>query len=814
MAKDKKFYEFRALAGSAAELWIYEEVGGDWWSTGVTAVDLCQELAQLNVMSIDVRINSPGGSVSDGLAIYNALKRHPANVTTYIDGLAASIASVIALAGNTVVMAENALFMIHNPWTCAQGDSDDMRKAADILDKFGESIATAYCNKTGMSQEEVLAAMDVGTWYTATEAKAAGFVDQIGDELQIAASAKKFDLKQRGFKNMPGSILPKASATVDGPGKTHALQLVQDGKVDKTADWSFTATDGDKILGDPADWPEYGKWFLGVDDAEGKETKAHYKYPFGKDGKVFRSAVIAAKDYAGAQKETEIETAASHLLAEIDKAKTSAKTGKKVKADTGDDDPDEMECYCTGCAPEMDCEDCENCPTCINPLNTEAVNASTTHAPKGRNQEVLVMAEETIIPANGVRDFNAEANTIVAMCQHSNCTGNIAEFVAAKLTPNEVGEKILDLMASGKIHIPAAEAPPVVDLGKDAKKYSYTNAIGLMAKQQLTKEKPSGLEWEVHQTLAKANSITYQDRGGILIPHRVQNTALTSTGVNTGAETVFQEYGEFIDILRNMMVSTRMGARLLTGLKGPINFPKQTAASSGNWMAENSGADTTQSNPTFGTVTLHPKTFMAQGALSRQLIVESTPDIEGIVRNDLAEINALGWDLASLHGTGLNNQPTGIYNAAGVNAVAFGGVPGYGHMVDMSTAVANYNALLGATGYVTTPAMAGKMMQTLVAASAGSKMIWDGTQIDGQMAGYKAFGSNQVSSTLGAGAEHGIIFGNWQDLMIGLWGALEILVDPYTLAGQGLLKITTFQMIDIALRRAQSFSKSTGATIV
>lgn len=457
------------------------------------------------------------------------------------------------------------------------------------------------------------------------------------------------------------------------------------------------------------------------------------------------------------------------------------------------------------------------------------------------------MAEETNIPANGVRDFTAEANTIVAMCTHSNCPEKTAEFIAAKFTPNEVGQKILDLMASGAIHTPASEAASIVDLGKDAGKYSYCKAIALRARQQEFHEKPAGLEWEVHQDLAAKNSKNYVDKGGILIPHRlgagsnpaardaaanatikasaalrsgntveamrILNTALTTTG--TSGDTVFQEYGEFIDILRNMMVTTRMGARVLTGLKGPVNFPKQTGASTGYWMGENSGTDVTQSSVTFGTVQLTPKTFMAQGALSRQLIVESTPDVEGIVRTDLAEIHALGWDFAALFGTGTSNQPTGLYNLTGVNAVAMGGIPTFGNLVNMVTAVATFNALLGATGFVTNPLMAGKMMQTLDFPTAASgRPIWTGTHIDGIMAGYKAFASNQVSSTLGAGAESGILFGNWNDLLIGMWGALEILVDPYTLAGQGLLKVTSYQMIDIECRRAASFTKSTGATIV
>jgi hypothetical protein len=143
-----------------------------------------------------------------------------------------------------------------------------------------------------------------------------------------------------------------------------------------------------------------------------------------------------------------------------------------------------------------------------------------------------------------------------------------------------------------------------------------------------------------------------------------------------------------------------------------------------------------------------------------------------------------------------------------------GGVPTFGKLIDMVTEVAKDNALLGNLSFVTTPGMAGKLAQTLVASAAGSEMIWEGTVIGGTMGGYSAAASNQVSSTLVGGAEHGILFGNWSDMIIGLWGGgLEIVVDPYSLKKQGLIEVTTFQMVDIAARHAESFCKATGATI-
>lgn len=188
-----------------AEIWIYEQIGEDWWSgEGITAKGFQKELSAIKAKEIDLHINSPGGNVFDGITIYNLLKQHPAKVTTYIDGLAASIASVIALAGDSVTMAENALWMMHNPSGMVMGTSQDMRSMADVLDKVRSSIATAYVGKSGKSEDEVYALMDDETWMTAEEAKSAGLVDDIGSEMDLAACAKFVPVMDKaGFKHIP-----------------------------------------------------------------------------------------------------------------------------------------------------------------------------------------------------------------------------------------------------------------------------------------------------------------------------------------------------------------------------------------------------------------------------------------------------------------------------------------------------------------------------------------------------------------------------------------------------------------------------------
>lgn len=179
-----------AAAETSAEVYIYGDIGESWWDETITARDFVKDIAALDVDQLTVRINSVGGSVPDGLAIYNALKRHPAAVTVSIDGMAMSIASLIAMAGSTVEMAENAILMIHAPWTYAAGNSVDMRETADMLDKWAEAMATSYAAKTGKDQADVLALLTDGVdhYYTAAEAIAEGFVDTVVSALPIAAS--------------------------------------------------------------------------------------------------------------------------------------------------------------------------------------------------------------------------------------------------------------------------------------------------------------------------------------------------------------------------------------------------------------------------------------------------------------------------------------------------------------------------------------------------------------------------------------------------------------------------------------------------
>ena len=189
----QKFYALEKSDNGEATIHLYDEVG----AFGAGSKEFLADLGKLDGQHIHLRINSPGGSVVEGTAIYNALRRHKGGVTVHIDALAASMASVIAMSGSPVYIADNALLMIHNPWTVSMGESKDLRKEADLLDKLKSTLVNAYTRKTGMEQDQIAEMMDAETWLDAVEAVALGFADAIEEGVAAAATATPEMLRAR-----------------------------------------------------------------------------------------------------------------------------------------------------------------------------------------------------------------------------------------------------------------------------------------------------------------------------------------------------------------------------------------------------------------------------------------------------------------------------------------------------------------------------------------------------------------------------------------------------------------------------------------
>ena len=206
-SKKNKFWSFKALDEKTGELSLYGEISNiSWWGDEVTPQQFKDDLNALgDIDTLNVYINSPGGDVFAGQAIFSILKRHKASVNVFIDGLAASIASVIAMAGDTIVIPRNAMMMVHNPWTVAVGNAAELRESADRLDKVGESVIEAYLSKATLDKKKLVELLDAETWLSAEDCLEYGFADEIEETKQVAACIDK-DILGR-YKNTPKDLL-------------------------------------------------------------------------------------------------------------------------------------------------------------------------------------------------------------------------------------------------------------------------------------------------------------------------------------------------------------------------------------------------------------------------------------------------------------------------------------------------------------------------------------------------------------------------------------------------------------------------------
>jgi len=223
---NKNWFNIKAESSSEiADIYIFDEIG----AYGVTAQGFIEEIKAFKDVPMNLHINCVGGDVFEGMAIYNVLRKRTAKTTIYIEGIAASMGSVIALAGDEVIMAENSLFMIHNAWGGAMGEASEMRKTAALLEKISGEIADIYIKKTRLPYDKVQEMMDEETWLSADEAFNLGFVDSISDAIKVAA---KYDVSK--FKNITDKeIQNKLSVNLKSKKMTEELKSWFNAKVDE-----------------------------------------------------------------------------------------------------------------------------------------------------------------------------------------------------------------------------------------------------------------------------------------------------------------------------------------------------------------------------------------------------------------------------------------------------------------------------------------------------------------------------------------------------------------------------------------------------
>jgi len=404
------------------------------------------------------------------------------------------------------------------------------------------------------------------------------------------------------------------------------------------------------------------------------------------------------------------------------------------------------------------------------------------------SEEVNVEA----VAADAARSAQKEAAQIFELGARHNMSDKAAEAVREGHSLAEFRGVVLDSIGD----------KPLVseDIGmsqKEVKRFSLSRAIRALANPSDRKaQEEAAFEFEASRAAAEAYGVTAQ---GLMIPADVlRQWSQRDLNTSDDSSLVPEDFraGDFIDVLRNQSSVMQAGARMLQGLSGNVAIPKKASASSAGWIATE-GGDASESEATFSQVTMTPKTVGAFTEVTRQMMMQASPDIEALIRDDLTQSIALAIDLGALAGSGSSGQPTGIKNTSGINApTSFAAAnPTFAEVVAMETAVAEDNALLGNLAYILPASMYGALKTTEKATNTAQFVVEPGGTING----YRAIVSNQVTAG-------DLYFGNFNDLLVGMYGGLDILVDPYTSSASGTVRVRALQSVDVAVRNAVSFA--------
>ena len=331
---------------------------------------------------------------------------------------------------------------------------------------------------------------------------------------------------------------------------------------------------------------------------------------------------------------------------------------------------------------------------------------------------------------------------------------------------------------------------------KEASRFSLVRAINALANPTDRRaQEAAAFEFECSRAAADQYGKSAQ---GIMLPGDVLRNWTRDLNSSDESELFTDDFrgGEFIDVLRNASSVMQAGARMLGGLSGDVKIPKKTSAAAAGWIATEGGASS-ESEMVVGQVSMAPKTLGAHTDVTRQLLIQSSMDVEAMMREDLAQAIATAIDLAGLEGSGSSGQPTGILNTSGVNTVtAFAAAnPTFAEVVTLETAIAEDNALLGNLAYILPASMYGALKTTEKASGTAQFVVEPGGSING----YRGIVSNQCTAG-------NLYFGNFADLLIGMFGGLDIVVDPYTNSTSGTVRVVALQSVDVAVRHAVSFA--------
>jgi len=420
-----------------------------------------------------------------------------------------------------------------------------------------------------------------------------------------------------------------------------------------------------------------------------------------------------------------------------------------------------------------------------------AASAAITTTPVPEMEDTTPDME--VVRAEAVEAERSRIAEVTSLCNKHGMEDLGRQLVESGRSINEARAAVLEKLniKEEPVNMKAAE---IGLTEKESRSFSFLRAINYLANpgDRAAREAAS---FEIEASEAAANKEGRASRG-ITIPMDVMKRDLNVGTATAGGNLVETELdsANFIDLLRNASALDQAGATVLTGLSGNVNIPRQSGAATAYWVAE-SGSPT-ESQPTIDQVSLSPKTCGAFTDFSRKLMIQSSIDVENMVRGELAKVLALEIDRVGLYGSGSSNQPLGLKDTTGVLTEDFAAnTPTFSEVVALESDVAGANALLGSPVYLMNSAMRGAL-KTAEKASNTAQFIYT----DDEVNGYRAVVSNQVAS-------NDLWFGNFSDLIIAYFSGLDLMVDPYTGSTSGTVRVVALQDVDVAARHGASFSR-------
>ena len=433
--------------------------------------------------------------------------------------------------------------------------------------------------------------------------------------------------------------------------------------------------------------------------------------------------------------------------------------------------------------------------------DTAAPAADPTQPPK-QPMETTINLDE--VRAQAAADERSRVASITALCREHKADDLAQGLIERGATESEAMKDVLAAIGkrAKQSATPAAAAQPIAgasaDIGltdKEARSFSFLKAMrAQLFPNERAFQEEAAFEREASNAAAQRMGMSPK---GILIPNDVLSRSLVAGTASAAGDLIFTDArpGSFIELLRKRNFLTGLGVTILAGLTGPVGIPKQTGASQVYWKGE--GLAAAESEPSVGQVTMTLKEMSAWTRFSRSLMLQSSIDVEAFVRNDLVTVMALEQARVALYGLGSSSQPEGLKIITDINTEDFANAqPTYAELVSMETKIAADDADIGAMGYVTNATIYGGFKTTEKATNTAQFVLEPGNTVNS----YNVVRSNQVETG-------DVFFGVWTQLVLGLFGAVDLQVNPYSEDKEGNIRVVAHQAIDYAVRHPQAFCR-------